>query len=79
MLVQSAGKICRGVRPPTNEYPVYDAKQSDCEVPAMLGLWGMRSTPASPLLPAPLWPRVEAPHRVLSIGKIELNCVLIQK
>ena len=28
---------------PTNEYPVYDTKQSDGEVPVML--WEMQSTP----------------------------------
>ena len=27
-----------------NDYAVYDSKQSDGEVPAMLELWGMRST-----------------------------------
>ena len=30
--------LCRGVRPP-NECPGYDTKQSDGEVPAMLGPW----------------------------------------
>ena len=29
----------------SNEYPEYDTKQSDGEVPVMLELWGMRSTP----------------------------------
>ena len=43
--------LCRGVRPPTNESPVYDTKQSDGEVPAMLELWGIRSTPLLPSLP----------------------------
>ena len=46
--------LCRGVRPP-NECPGYDTKQSDGEVPVMLGLWGMQSTPSLPLLPSPLW------------------------
>ena len=27
------------------EDPVYDTKQSDCEIPVILGLWGMQSTP----------------------------------
>ena len=31
---------------PTNECPRYDTKQSDGEVPAMLELWGMQSTPS---------------------------------
>ena len=53
--------LCRGVRPPTNECPVYDTKQSDGEVPAILELWGMRSTPSLPSLPGPLWPGVGAP------------------
>ena len=56
--------LCRGVRPPpTNGCPVYDTKQSDGEVPAMLELWGMRSTPLLPLLPGPLWPGVVAPDK----------------
>ena len=33
-----------------NECPGYDIKQSDGEVPAMLELWGMWSTPLLPLL-----------------------------
>ena len=42
----------------------------------MLELWGMQSTPSLPLLPGPLLPRMVAPDRVLSMGKIELDCVL---
>ena len=61
--------LCRGVRPPSpNECPGYNAKQSDGEVPVMLGPWGMQSTPSLPLLPGPLWPGMVAPHRALSIG-----------
>ena len=62
--------LCRGVRPPTppNECPGYDTKQSDDEVPAVLELWGMRSTPLLPSLPGPLWPGVVAPDRALSMG-----------
>ena len=30
----------------SNECPGYDTKQSDGEVPVMLELWGMRSTPS---------------------------------
>ena len=37
----------------------------------------MQSTPSLPSLPGPLWPGVVAPDRVLSMGQIELNCVLI--
>ena len=51
--------------------------QSDGEVPVMLELWGMRSIPSLPSLPAPLWPCVVAPDRVLSMGQIEINCVFI--
>ena len=42
----------------------------------MLELWGMRSTPLLTLLSGPLWPSVVAPKWVLSMGQIELNCVL---
>ena len=47
------------------------------EVPVMLEVWGMRSTPLLPLLPGPLWPGVVALDRVLSMGQIELNSVLM--
>ena len=53
---------CRGVRP-SNECPTYDTKQSDGEVPAMLELWGIRSTPLLLSLPGPLWPGVVAPDK----------------
>ena len=52
----------------TNKYPGYDTKQSDAEVPVMLGLWGMRGTPSLPLLPGPLWPGMVAPDRALLMG-----------
>ena len=57
----------RGKTPP-NECPVYDTKPSDGEIPVMVGLWGMQSTPSFPLLPGPLWPRMVAPDRALSMG-----------
>ena len=39
--------LCSGGRiPPLNECPWYDTKQSDGEVPVMLGLWGMQSIPS---------------------------------
>ena len=60
--------LCRGVRPPPNECPGYDTKQSDGEVPAVLELWGMRSIPSLPSPPGPLWPGVVAPDRALSMG-----------
>ena len=57
--------LCRGVRHPhpPNGCPGYDTKQSDGEVPVMLLLWGMRSTPSLPLFPGPLWPRVVEPDK----------------
>ena len=63
--------LYRGLRPPTHKY----SKQSDGEIPVMPELWGMRTTPSLPSLPAPLWPGVVAPDRVISMGQIELNWV----
>ena len=53
---------------PSNECPGYDTKQSDGEVPVMLGPWGIRNTPSLPLPRSPLWPGVGAPDRALSMG-----------
>ena len=53
---------------PSNECSVYDTKQSNDEVPVMLELWGMRSTPSLPSLPGPLRPGVVAPDRALPMG-----------
>ena len=61
----------------SNKSPENGAKQSDGELPVMLELWGMHSTPSLPLLPGSLWLWVVAPDRVLSMGQIELNCVLM--
>ena len=47
---------------------LYDTKQSDGEVPVMLELWEMRSTPSMPLLSGPLWLGMVAPERALSLG-----------
>ena len=66
----------RGKTPP-NKCPWYDTKQSDDEVPVMLELWGMQSTLSLPLLPGSLRLGVVAPDRVLFLGQIELNCVLM--
>ena len=63
--------------PPANECFGYETKQSDGEVPVMLELWGMQSTPSLPSFPGPLWPGVVSPDRALSMGQIELNCVLM--
>ena len=43
--------LCSGVRPTHNGFPGYNTKQSDGEVPVMLGLWGMQCTPSLTLLP----------------------------
>ena len=43
----------------------------------MLELWGTQSTLSLHLLPGPLWPLVVALDRILSMGQIELNCVLM--
>ena len=37
----------------------------------------MHRTPTLPSLPGSLWPGVIAPDRVLSMGQIELNCILM--
>ena len=67
--------LCRGVRPPArNECPGYETKKSNREVPVILELWRMWSTPSLPSLPGPLWPVVVAPDRALPMGQIELNC-----
>ena len=60
-----------------NECPGYETKQSDGEAPVVLERWRMRSTLLLPSLSVPLWPEVVAPDWVLSIGQIELNCVLM--
>ena len=38
----------------------------------MLDLWGMQSTRLLPSLPGPLWLRVVAPDKVLSMSQTEL-------
>ena len=43
----------------------------------MLGLWGTQSIPLLLSLIGPLWLGVVASNRVLCIGQIVLNCVLI--
>ena len=55
--------LCRRARPSPNECPRYDTKQSDGEVPVMLGLRGIWSTPSLPLLQGPLWPGMLEPDR----------------
>ena len=68
-LAQSAGDVeYTDCKTPPNECPGYDTKQSDGDVPPVLEIWGMRSTPSLPSLPGPLWPGVVAPDRALSMG-----------
>ena len=55
----------------------YDTRQFDGDGPVMLELWVMLSTPLMLSLPGPLWPGVVAPDQFLSMGQIELNCVLM--
>ena len=55
----------------------YDTMLSDADVPVMLELWEIQSTPSLPSLPSPLRPGVISSDWVLFIGKIELNCVLM--
>ena len=47
----------------------YYIKESDANAPAM-NIWGMQITLSFPLLPGPLWPRIVAPYRALSMGRI---------
>ena len=70
--------LCRGVRrPPSNECPGYNPKKSDGEVPVILELWGMQSTPLLPLLPGPLWPGVVALDKGPIYGLNRTNCILL--
>ena len=57
--------------------PGYDAKQTDVEVPVMLKPRGMQNTFLLLSIPGPLWPGVVAPDRFISMGQIELNCVIM--
>ena len=60
-----------------NECPGYDTKQSDGEASVILELWGIWSTLSLPSVLGPLWPRVVASDRVLSMDQIELNWVFM--
>ena len=64
----------RRLRP--HECPAYDAKKSDGEVRVILELQRRQCTPSLPSLPGPLWPGVVEPDKLLSVGQIELKCVL---
>ena len=62
---QSTVSLQKG-KTPRSEYSVYDTK-SDSEVPIMLEIWGMLSTPSLPSLPGSLWPGVVVPDRFQSM------------
>ena len=61
---------------------VYDTKQSDDDIPAMVELSEMWSTPLLPLLPGPLWPGMVAPDKGpiygfnRTNGILMLNCIV---
>ena len=67
--------LCRGIRSHP-QCPGYDTKQSDGEVPALLELWGMWSTPLLPLIQGSLWGGMIASDRALSMGYIELTAYI---
>ena len=62
----------KGSDPTPKECPRYD-KKSYGKVPVMLEIWGIQSSQE------PLWPGVVKPNRVLSLGQIELNSILMLK
>ena len=75
LISQSTGAVEYTNSPP-NACLGYDTKKTD-EVSVMLELWRMWSTPSLPSLPGLPEPGVVALDRVLSMGQIELNCVLM--
>ena len=80
LLAQSAGAVEYTDYFSIEGYPpkcVLDMILNNSKVPRMLELWGMRSTPSLTSLPGSHLPGVVAPDRDLSIGQIELNCVLV--
>ena len=68
---------CRRIRSPPNECPRYDTKQSDGEASAIPDFGGIQITPSLPSLPSSIWPEELAPDRILSMGQIKLNYVLM--
>ena len=57
------------IPPHATSFLIYDTKQSDGDVPVMLELWGMWSTPSLLLIPGPPRPGVVAPDRVQSMSQ----------
>ena len=70
--------LCRGVKLTQWVSWIEETKQSDGEVPVMLELWWMRSTPSFPSLQGPIWPGMVESDRVLCMGQIGLNCLRVQ-
>ena len=64
---------------PNNKCPGYKTDQFDGETSVIFELLRMRTTLWLPSLQRPLWPGVVAADSVLSMGQIELNCVLMLK
>ena len=56
-----------------NECPGYDTKQFDSEIPVMLELLGMQSTPSLLLLQGSLWPGIELNAYLCLTGLFELE------
>ena len=69
--------VCRGVRPPPQRVSKLWHYTIWWWVARNAGIWGMQITSSLPFLPGPPRPGVVAPNRVLSLGPIELNCVLM--
>ena len=55
----------------------YEVKQSDRAASVTLEFWERKCTLSFPLLPGPLWPGVEAPDWLLSMGQVELFDIYI--
>ena len=69
--------LCWEVRHTHNEFPGYDTKEFDGEVPVMLELRGMLSTSSLTSLPGPLESEEAASERVQSMCQIRLNCIVM--
>ena len=57
----------------------YEPTSDECpsELPVMLKYGGLRNTLSLPSFPGPHWPGMVALDRILSMGQIKLNCVLM--
>ena len=77
-IAQLAASLQRG-KTRLNECSRYNTKQSDGEVPVILELWEMQSTPLLPSLSGQLWPTVVAPDRVLIYGSNRTKLCIFAK